>query len=101
MYLYKVIAQPSIATIFPSYLFWDMDLSRLNIERDKDIIIPRALYFTNSRSFNEDISKLETFYNPQQIVQQLQVTKELISNEVCALVSQRYDIASFSRFSTR
>lgn len=78
-----------------------MDPSRLNAERDKDIIIPRALYFTDRQSFNEDISRLEAFYDPQQIVQQLQATKELISNEVCALVSERYHVALFRRFSTR
>jgi len=96
-----VIAQPSISSVFPKYLFWDMDQSRLNAERDKDIIIPRALYFTNRQSFNEDISRLEALYDPQQIVQQLQTTKELISNEVCVLVSERYHVAPFSRFSTR
>jgi hypothetical protein len=50
---------------------------------------------------NEDILRLEAFYAPQQIVQQLQTTKELISNEVCALVSERYHVAPFSRFTTR
>jgi len=78
-----------------------MDRSRLNAERDKDIIIPRALYFTDRESFNADISRLEAFYDPQQILQRLQATRELISNEVCALVAERYHIAPFSRFSTR
>jgi len=78
-----------------------MDYSRLNAERDSDIIIPRALYFTDSRSFNDDIVRLETFYTPLQIIQQLQNTKELISNEVCVMVADRYHVPPFRRFSKR
>ncbi len=78
-----------------------MDSSQLNVEQDHDIIIPRALYFTDFRSFNEDISRLEVFYKPQQIVQQLQNTKELISNEVCAMVAERYHVPLFHRYSIR
>ncbi|WP_394344682.1 DUF6922 domain-containing protein [Flavobacterium restrictum] len=34
----------NIATIFPKHLFWDMDHSKLNLSKDKAIIIPRALF---------------------------------------------------------
>lgn len=91
----------TIPAVFPRHLFWDMDHSQLNAERDKDIIIPRALYFTDSRSFDADISKLESFYEPQQIVQQLKATKELISNEVCAMVAERYHVPPFRRISVK
>lgn len=90
----------TIPSIFPKYLFWDMDYSRLNVEQDSDIIIPRALYFTDRSSFNEDISRLEVFYKPQQIVQQLQNTKKLVSNEVCAMVAERYHVPLFHRITT-
>jgi len=76
-----------------------MDYTRLNAERDSDIIIPRALYFTDHSSFEVDISKLEIFYAPQQILQKLRNTKELISNEVCVMVAERYHVPSFYRFS--
>jgi len=96
-----VATSPTIPSVFPKYLFWDMEYSQLSVERDDDIIIPRALYFTDLRTFNEDISRLEVFYTPQQIVQQLRNTKELISNEVCAMVAERYHIPLFHRFSIK
>lgn len=45
----------NIATIFPKHLFWDMDHSKLNLSRDKDIIIPRALFATTTETFITDI----------------------------------------------
>lgn len=90
---------PTISSVFPKYCFWDMDLTRLDAERDSDIVIPRALYFTDHSSFEDDISKLEIFYTPQQILQQLRKTKELIGNEVCEMVAERYNVSPFYRFS--
>lgn len=87
-----------ISSVFPKHLFWDMDYTQLTPEKDSDIIIPRALYFTNSNSFNEDISRLEAFYAPQQIVEELRNTKEMISNKVCAMVAERYHVPLFRRF---
>jgi hypothetical protein len=89
----------NIADIFPKYLFWDMDHNKLDVKKDEDIIIPRALYATNRDSFKDDIEKLERLYDKQNIVRQLKCTKELVSNEVCRLVAERYNIDSFSRFS--
>lgn len=88
----------NIASIFAKYLFWDMDYSKLNSEADKDIIIPRAMYATTLESFENDILKLESIYSKKDILNHLKNTKELISNEVCTMVSQRYNVASFSRF---
>ncbi|WP_031257574.1 DUF6922 domain-containing protein [Elizabethkingia anophelis] len=89
----------NIATIFPKYFFWDMDYTKLNVQDDKDIIIPRAMYATTFDSFEEDIQRLEFLYTPQEIINYLKNTKELISNEVCFLVSKRYNIELFTRFS--
>ena len=88
----------NIANIFPKYLFWDMDYSKLNPTRDKDIIIPRAMYATTEDTFEDDIKKLEILYRKEDIIKYLKKTKELISNEVCNLVSKRYHVISFSRF---
>lgn len=88
----------NIATIFPKHLFWDMDYSKLNPQKDKDIIIPRAMYVTTSDTFEEDILRLERLYSKDEILNYLKNTKELISNEVCILISERYKIASFARF---
>ena len=89
----------NIATIFPKHLFWDMDHSKPNLSKDKDIIIPRALFATNEETFATDIIKLEQFYSKTIILKYLKTTKERISNEVCAMVAERYNVKPFLRFS--
>jgi hypothetical protein len=42
-----------IADIFPKHLFWDMDYETLDFQKDKDVIIPRALYLTNKNTFEK------------------------------------------------
>jgi hypothetical protein len=88
----------NIATIFPKHLFWDMDHSKLNLSRDKDIIIPRALFATTPETFEADILKLEQFYSKKIILKYLKTTKERISNKVCTMVANRYDVPTFARF---
>ena len=87
-----------VATIFPKHLFWDMDYNKLNLKTDLDIIIPRAMYATTKNTFDQDIEKLEQFYTKEQIIEHLKNTKELISNQVCVLVSKRYNVEQFYRF---
>ncbi|GGF44510.1 DUF6922 domain-containing protein [Echinicola rosea] len=89
----------NIATQFPKHLFWDMDPSKLSVYRDKSIIIPRALFATTRDSFEQDIQKLEDLYSKRDILDTLKKTKEHISNEVCKLVSVRYKVAPFFRYS--
>ncbi|WP_339660023.1 DUF6922 domain-containing protein [Croceibacter atlanticus] len=90
--------QVDISKVFPKYAFWDMDSSKLSIKRDKDIIIPRALYVTTRDSFSKDIKVLEQFYSKSDIVSILKNTKENISNQVCELVSKRYHTKPFKRY---
>jgi hypothetical protein len=87
-----------ITKIFSKHLFWDMDYSKLNLKIDIDIIIPRAMYATTKNTFDQDIEKLEQFYTKEQIIEHLKSTKELISNQVCVLVSKRYNVEQFYRF---
>ena len=75
-----------------------MDHSKLNLSRDKDIIIPRALFATNGETFATDIIKLEQFYSKNIILKYLKTTTERISNEVCAMVAKRYNVPTFARF---
>ncbi|RXK80806.1 DUF6922 domain-containing protein [Filimonas effusa] len=89
----------NIATIFPSYLFWDMKPDRLDVERDMNLIIPRALYYTDRNSFKDDIAKLESIYSNTEIATVLQHTKEKVPNTVCELIADRYHIPRFKRFS--
>ena len=88
----------NIATIFPKHLFWDMNYDKLNLKRDMDIIIPRALFATTKESFVVDIEKLEQYYTKSQILKCLKITKERIANEVCSLVAKRYNTENFERF---
>ena len=88
----------NIAAIFPKELFWDVNVSRLDIQEDKDLIIPRALYATTENTFSEDISRLERLYKRSEIVEELKSTKERISNKVCTMVAQRYHVKHFSRY---
>lgn len=87
-----------ISKVFPKHVFWDMDSSKLSLKRDKDIIIPRALYATDKDSFIKDIKVLEEYYSKREIVDILKHTKENISNQVCELVSKRYHTETFYRY---
>lgn len=75
-----------------------MDRSKLSLKRDKEIIIPRALYATTTETFSKDILVLEHYYSKSDILNILKHTKENISNEVCVLVSKRYNTAPFYRY---
>ena len=89
----------NIATIFPKHLFWDMDLSKLNLSKDKSIIIPRALYATTPDTFEKDIINIQALYTAKDIVKYLKLTTENISNKVCISVAKRYNVKPFLRFS--
>lgn len=88
----------NIVDVFPKYLFWDMDYSKLDIEKDKAVIIPRALYATTAETFEADIQLLERLYTSSDIVKYLKQTKENISNKVCLSVADRYHVKAFQRF---
>jgi hypothetical protein len=89
----------NIATIFSKHLFWDMDYTKLDLFKDKAIIIPRALYATTPETFETDILKLETIYSSKDIVKYLKLTTENISNKICLSVAKRYNVKPFLRFS--
>lgn len=88
----------TILSFFPNHLFWDIDVNKLSIKRDKDIIIPRMLFSTTKESFELEISILEKIYSKDDIIESLMKTKERISNEVCGLVADKYAIKPFKRY---
>lgn len=88
----------NIADVLSKDVFWDVNPSQLDVQQDKDLIIPRALLATTERTFTEDISRLEQLYNRTEIVRELRTTKERISNKVCMMVAQRYHVKHFSRY---
>jgi hypothetical protein len=69
------------------------------LEKDKAIIIPRAMYSTTPDTFEQDIKRLEQLYTPKVIVKYLKNTKENISNKVCVSVAKRYKVEPFLRYS--
>jgi Family of unknown function (DUF6922) len=91
-------ATVNISKTFPKHLFWDMDYSKLSIKKDKETIIPRALFATTKDTFKKDITNLEELYSKEEIINALQNTKERISNTLCSLVSKRYKITPFYRY---
>lgn len=91
--------QQGISNLFPSYLFWDVDPSQLDLNKDMDLIIPRALYATTEATFDLDIRRLESLYTRDQIVDTVKNTRERISNNVCILLAKHYHIQPFFRFS--
>ncbi len=99
LYLYNMVRRDKITTIFPKHLFWDMDYSKLSLRKDKDIIIPRALFASTRGTFVTDIERLENLYSTNEILDTLKSTRERLSNNVCELVAKRYSTQKFSRFS--
>lgn len=87
-----------ITEILPKHVFWDMDINKLSIKRDKMIIIPRMLLATNEDTFDKDIEAVETLYSSRDIYETLKQTKERISNNVCRKVSERYHKPLFLRY---
>jgi len=94
-----MIKDVRINELFPKHLFWDVDMSCLDVDKDRDLIIPRALIATTPSTFITDIVKLEVLYPKAVIARELKTTKEKISNQVCYLVARRYHVKQFSRFS--
>ncbi|WP_346320035.1 hypothetical protein [Chitinophaga sp. YIM B06452] len=72
----------NIQSVFPKHLFWGVKLEQLDADKDQGLIIPRALYMTNEKSFDDDIARLEIIYSSDEIIKNLKSTKERISNRV-------------------
>jgi hypothetical protein len=94
-----MIKDAHIHQLFPKHLFWDVDMACLDIDKDRDLIIPRALIATTPLTFTTDIAKLESLYSKAAIARELRATKEKVSNQVCRLVARRYHVKQFARFS--
>lgn len=82
----------------PNYFFWDLDITKLNIQRDSDVIISRILMFSDSSNYIDNIRFLESLYAKEEIQNVIVASTERISDEICLLTSSRYNISIKSKF---
>lgn len=75
-----------------------MNVNKLSVKKEKEVIIPGILLATNEITFKEDIAFIEEIYTANEIYLVLKNTKEHISNQVCKMVSGRYNKPTFLRF---
>jgi len=80
----------SVTSYIPSYCFWDINTNTLDATEDKSFIIPRALYFTDKKSFKKDIEILEKLYSKNEIISELNSTNEIINSSILPLIAKRY-----------
>lgn len=82
----------------PNYFFWDLDVAKLDIQRDKNVIISRILMFSDYSSYSDNILFLESLYTQDEIKRVIIASTERISDEICSLTSKRYNLHISSKF---
>lgn len=71
-------------------------MGQMDLVEDRDIIIPRALFFESE--FEKHVEILEKIYKEEEILSVLMKTRESISNSVFSKISRRYNSKPFKRF---
>ncbi|RRJ86230.1 MULTISPECIES: DUF6922 domain-containing protein [Flavobacteriaceae] len=84
----------------PTVIFWDMDIKKISLNRDYKIIISRILMFTNKAYFDNNIKVLEKKFSVKKIISAVVESTDRISDEICSLLSQKYDITFNSKYSS-
>ncbi len=82
----------------PNYIFWDLDVTKLNIQRDSDVIISRILMFSDFSNYSDNILLLESLYTEETIKRTIIASTDRISDEICSLTSKRYNLPIKSKF---
>ena len=85
----------NIATIFPKHLFWDMDYSKLNLSKDKSIIIPRAFFATTPETFETDIQKLEELKGQKKVEEAERGKFKIVPKFLCMPDTRRHNMRNF------
>ncbi|MCY3998719.1 MAG: hypothetical protein OXC92_10870 [Flavobacteriaceae bacterium] len=75
--------------------FWDRDVTTLNVKKHQYFIIPRHLYMTTTSSFDQDMTRLETYYPKDTIIYCLQNTKVWLFPHIFSLTAKRYGLSPF------
>ena len=55
-----------LLNLFDSYIFWDIDVEKINIQKEYELIISRVLMFTDSNHFFKNIESLIIKYRWKQ-----------------------------------
>lgn len=95
-YLYKRIMykQQHILDYFPSYIFWDAQAKKLDIEANSQYIIEKVMMSCADQSdFNNAVTKLEKFYSKDRMKHTISDSKEFIS-KMKYYAKKRYELVS-------
>lgn len=82
----------------PSYVFWDLDVTKLNIQKDSYVVISRILMFSDLSNYSDNILFLESLYTEEIIKKVIIDSTERIPDEICSLTSKRYNLPIKSKF---
>lgn len=87
-----------LSDLFPSVLFWDVDINDLSPDMDKDFIIQRVL----SRHMNklENLENLERIYSKKVIKSFAKKSSEIFGNENIEFLANYYGLKpqSFKKY---
>lgn len=79
-----------VIDVFNSAFFWDADLDTLSFEKDREYIIERVL--ARSLWLNEDLVKLENFYDKDLIISLAVNSGQIFGNEQIEEIAEHYQI---------
>lgn len=82
----------------PNYVFWDLDVTKLNIQKDSYVVISRILMFSDLSNYSDNILFLESLYTEEIIKKVIIDSTERIPDEICSLTSKRYNLPIKSKF---
>jgi len=89
-----------LLNLFDSYIFWDIDVEKINIQKEYELIISRVLMFTDSNHFLKNIESLKELFSFNLIRNTVLNTKERISDEIISLFSKTYALNIKSKFNS-
>lgn len=77
--------------VFPKWMFWDVDIDKIDIDKDVDFIIDRVLNW-----FMDDVNYLETLdlIYPLDVIKHYAVNMDVRGNEKIEFLCKRYNLKS-------
>lgn len=89
----KKLDRIKLSGIFPAVMFWDVNMEKLSVKKDKNFIISRVL----ARFMNNDdyLKKLESIYSISEIKRIAMKSNEIFGNEIIEHLSKRYKLSPY------